>query len=169
MATKRKADCTPEEYERIKAKARINTRRHQQTDEFREKARNYRKKKREEDGDKQREYERNYYAKLKEKDPEKVKAINRKKYLSNPERYRRADRRRIWRKAKPYKARKLLLELQRLAPRYDNRDDIISEAYLLVMQGYKIEDALKQAKTTANRFNNELRYNTTNLEDCFWL
>ncbi len=53
-----------------------------------------------------------------------------------------------------------------------NRDDILAESFIFVMEGMTPKDAVAKARKKANKFNNELRFNTIDITDeskSFWI
>lgn len=139
--TKKVADMTPEEYARHRAKRNA----YDKTPKAAEYKRNYQKNNR-----------------------EVFNASQAKYYASNKQKVARVYQRKKWREAKPSKVRELIKELSTLASRYNNRDEIIASASLLVMEGYKPKEAIQMAiKKNNDDFYKSKR--NTNLEDAFWL
>lgn len=70
--------------------------------------------------------------------------------------------------AAPSAHRDLLATISALAPRYDDRDEIIAEACLLALTGLSVPDAVREARRAVNRAGDVYRY-AVPIHDCAWL
>lgn len=168
MATKRKADCTPEEWERLLELGRKYRKKHHQTEGFREKSREKHKRRREAHGDIVRAKDRERYYRIKESSPEKLKEKEKRSYARNAEKQKAKSRRKLWKGASPARARQLMLDLYRLAPNIPSRDEIVAAAALLVLEGANLKDALRKAATQTLNAEYKQKY-AKQIEECYWL
>lgn len=70
--------------------------------------------------------------------------------------------------AAPSPWRDVLAEISRLVPRIDDRDDVIAEAAMLVVDGMDVSAAVAQAKRAIVRAGTPYRYMVP-IEECFWI
>ncbi|WP_411904177.1 hypothetical protein [Methylorubrum thiocyanatum] len=170
MAYKRKADCTPEEWEKILEQKRKEKKKyydkykHRDKDKFSENKAKYRSAHR----DKVRAKDKERYYDLKHNNPEKLKEYRKTFYAKHIKEEKAKMRRRVWKRAKPAKARQLMLDLYKFAPQIPSRDEIVAAAALLVLEGAEIKEALKKATTQTLNVEYQQKY-AKQIEECFWL
>lgn len=114
------------------------------------------------------EWKADYNKKWREANRDKQRSYQAKYAAANPDKIKRAYRRKLWREAKLPRVRQLIQILYKLAPRNSGYDDIVANAALYVMEGFEISEAVKLATKQVNKEFFGSKKNQS-LEDCFWL
>lgn len=169
MATKRIADCTPEEAQERRRKQNEYRRAHRKTEAGKKAKAEESKRYREAGGEALRKRHAERSRKYRAESPEKKQANNARYRHKHYDIVQAVERRRQVRNSTPRRARDLLSDIRRRAPNIACRDDIVSVTALLVCEGVRLGDAVRRATKMVLKDESFTQYSSVPIEECFWL